>query len=127
LREANLSGANLSHANLRIKVPVGDRWIAHGGIPLKTEKICNPALLGANFSRANLKDAEFEGIELNQIVLCETTMPDGSVSNAKCPSHLKKSLWRHPFPTSIASKETALKTKPQKSVLDWGGTVKRIF
>ncbi|HEY9673800.1 MAG TPA: pentapeptide repeat-containing protein [Waterburya sp.] len=83
LREANLSGANLSHANLRIKVPVGDRWIAHGGIPLKTEKICNPALLGANFSRANLKDAEFEGIELNQIVLCETTMPDGSVSNAK--------------------------------------------
>ncbi|HEY9829489.1 MAG TPA: pentapeptide repeat-containing protein [Stenomitos sp.] len=92
LREANLSGANLSHANLRIKVPVGDRWIAHGGAPLKTDKICNPALLGTNFSRANLKDAVLEGIELNQIVLCETTMPDGSVSNAQCPSLLKTSL-----------------------------------
>lgn len=110
LRQANFSGANLSHANLRIKVPVGDIWIryfhkldfngdrirvsnpfsqmfiVHGGTPLKTENICNPALVDSNFSRANLKDAVLEGIELNQIVLCETTMPDGSVSNVKCPS-----------------------------------------
>lgn len=114
LREANFSGANFSHANLKIKVLVGDIWIrhlhklgfnrdrirvsnsfsqmfiVHGGTPLKTEKICNPALVDSNFSRANLKDAVLEGIELNQIVLCETTMPDGSVSNAKCPSSLKK-------------------------------------
>ncbi|MEW6497184.1 MAG: pentapeptide repeat-containing protein [Cyanobacteriota bacterium] len=92
LRAANLSGANLSHTNLRIKVPVGDRWMVHGGTPLKTEKICNPALLGANFSRANLKDAVLEGIELKQIVLCQTTMPDGSISNSNCPSELKNYL-----------------------------------
>jgi len=90
LREANLSGANLSHANLRIKIPVGSRWIVHGGTRLKTQDICNPALSQANFSRANLKDAELEGIELNQIVLCQTTMPDGSLSNANCPSDLKQ-------------------------------------
>ena len=92
LRGANLSEANLSHANLRIKVPIGDRWIAHGGAPLKTENICNPAILGANFSRANLKDAELEGVKLNQIVLCQTTMPDGSVSNSNCPSDMKNYL-----------------------------------
>ena len=90
LREANLSGANLSHANLRIKIPVGSRWIVPGGTRLKTQDICNPALSQANFSRANLKDAELEGIELNQIVLCQTTMPDGSLSNANCPSDLKQ-------------------------------------
>ena len=92
LRGANLSEANLSHANLRIKVPIGDRWIAHGGAPLKTENICNPAILGANFSRANLKDAELEGVKLNLIVLCQTTMPDGSVSNLNCPSDMKNFL-----------------------------------
>lgn len=92
LRGANLSEANLSHANLRIEMPVADRWIAHGGAPLRTENICNPALLGANFSRANLKDAELGGVKLNQIVLCKTTMPDGNVSNSNCPSDLKNSL-----------------------------------
>jgi uncharacterized protein YjbI with pentapeptide repeats len=60
--------------------------------PLKTENICNPALLGANFSRANLKDADLEGIELKQIVLCQTMMPKGNVSNSNCSSDLKNSL-----------------------------------
>jgi uncharacterized protein YjbI with pentapeptide repeats len=89
LREANVSGANLSHANLRIEVPVGDRWIAHGGAPLRTENICNPGFVGANFSRANLKDAKLEGIELKQIVLCETMMPNGSISNFNCTEKLQ--------------------------------------
>jgi uncharacterized protein YjbI with pentapeptide repeats len=89
LREANVSGANLSHANLRIEVPVGDRWIAHGGAPLRTENICNPGFVGANFSRANLKDAKLDGIELKQIVLCETIMPNGSISNFNCTEKLQ--------------------------------------
>ncbi|HEY9610465.1 pentapeptide repeat-containing protein [Allocoleopsis sp.] len=92
LRGANLSAANLSNANLRIKIPVGDRWMAHGGAPVKTENICNPALLGANFSRANLRDTELEGIEIKELVLCQTTMPDSSVSNLNCPSDMKNSL-----------------------------------
>ena len=61
LREANLKGADLEGANLN----AADLWLA-------------------NLEGANLKGADLKGAKMKGVILCNTTMPDGSVIYSGC-------------------------------------------
>ena len=37
-----------------------------------------------NFSRADLKGAKLGGVSLDGVILCNTTMPDGTINNSSC-------------------------------------------
>ena len=66
LREANLEGADLSDADLE-------------GANLE-----GADLRYANLDGANLKGADLKGAKMNGAILCNTTMPDGSVIYSGC-------------------------------------------
>ena len=66
LRDADLSGAYLSGANLR------DAYLS--GADLRD----------ANLSGANLRDAKLNYARMKGAILCNTTMPDGSVIYSGC-------------------------------------------
>ncbi len=61
LFKAILSGANLSRANLN------RAW-----------------LFKADLSEADLSEADLTGTIMNGVILCNTTMPDGSVTDSGC-------------------------------------------
>lgn len=66
IRAANLTGANCQRAIFNSDGPR------------------DPQFLGANFTDANLKDAEIYEEDYRLVYLCRTTMPDGTVSNRDC-------------------------------------------
>ena len=37
-----------------------------------------------NFTRADLSGANLEGVSLDGVILCNTTMPDGTINNTSC-------------------------------------------
>jgi uncharacterized protein YjbI with pentapeptide repeats len=37
-----------------------------------------------NFSGADLTGANFNGVSLDGVILCNTTMPDGTINNVSC-------------------------------------------
>ena len=37
-----------------------------------------------NFTGANLEGANLTGVSLQGVILCNTTMPDGSINNSNC-------------------------------------------
>ena len=37
-----------------------------------------------NFTRADLKGANLSGVSLDGVILCNTTMPDGTINNTSC-------------------------------------------
>ena len=71
LSGADLSGADLSGANLK-------------GAYLKGAYLRGANLYGAIMNGANLKGAILRGANVNGIILCNTTMPDGRVSDKSC-------------------------------------------
>jgi uncharacterized protein YjbI with pentapeptide repeats len=71
LNGADLNGANLRGANLR-DADLGHTDLGHTD------------LSGADFSGANLRGAEVHLEQLDQSTLCETALPDGTVSNRDC-------------------------------------------
>ena len=71
LEGANLAGANLREANL---------WNAN----LEGANLSGANLLGANLSSANLEGANLSGANLREVILCNTTMPDGKKIQVGC-------------------------------------------
>ena len=39
-----------------------------------------------NFTRADLTGANLGGVSLDGVILCNTTMPDGTINNTSCKS-----------------------------------------
>jgi uncharacterized protein YjbI with pentapeptide repeats len=76
MASVNLSGANLSRANL-ILAHMG--WVNLSGANLR-----GADLLGADLRWANLLGADLSGSTIAQAILCNTTMPDGSVNYSNC-------------------------------------------
>ena len=78
LHDANLTDADLSGTYL-------------GGANLSGAKLNGANLNKTNLARANLTDSNLEGTNLDkaknldEAILCNTTMPDGSLSNRDCP------------------------------------------
>ena len=66
LREANLEGANLR------------------GALLSKSNLWGANLVGADLCGANLKDANLNLARMKGAILCNTTMPDGSVIYSGC-------------------------------------------
>ena len=66
LTATNLAGANLAGANLK------GAWLAGAN------------LAGANLGGANLEGANLGYVYMNGAILCNTTMPDGSVIYSGC-------------------------------------------
>jgi len=66
LRGANLTGANLAGANL---------WTAY---------LWKGNLDGANLTGANLFNADIRSVRMKNVILCNTTMPDGSIIYRDC-------------------------------------------
>jgi uncharacterized protein YjbI with pentapeptide repeats len=76
LREADLSGAELMYANLfRTNL---------SGANLTDASLEGAELFNANLSGATLKGSNLSGAKLKGAILCNTTMPDGSVDNSGC-------------------------------------------
>ena len=81
LFKAILSGANLSRANLT-------------GAWLRKADLSEANLIGADLRKANLNEADLfdatlwkadlTGAIMNSVILCNTTMPDGSVNDSGC-------------------------------------------
>ncbi|MGB3491182.1 MAG: pentapeptide repeat-containing protein [Elainellaceae cyanobacterium] len=76
LRDADLSGANLTNA-------------VFVGSDLAGANLENVYWTGADFkdtdlSKVNLTGVQFRGVDLTGVVLCQTTMPSGDISNRDC-------------------------------------------
>ena len=71
LTDANLIGANLTDANLI-------------GANLRDAALFGAVLEDANLGGANLRGAELDFTYMNGAILCNTTMPDGSVIYSGC-------------------------------------------
>jgi uncharacterized protein YjbI with pentapeptide repeats len=69
--ECNLTGANLRNANL-------------SGADLTNANISGAYLTGSNLSGADLTNANISGAMMNDVILCNTIMPDGSVLFSGC-------------------------------------------
>jgi uncharacterized protein YjbI with pentapeptide repeats len=71
LRDANLRNANLRDANLR-------------DADLSGANLERAYLRDADLSGAYLRNADLKGAYMNGAILCNTTMPDGSVIYSGC-------------------------------------------
>ena len=69
--QCNLQGANLQDANLR-------------GANLRGATLWDANLQDVDLSSAVLRDARLIGAIMNGVILCNTTMPDGSVIYSGC-------------------------------------------
>jgi uncharacterized protein YjbI with pentapeptide repeats len=87
MRHANLTGANLMGADLSPKKDAS--WLSsiradfeeHGG---RTD-LKGAVIKGVNFTNANLTDVMMLGAKgTDSAIFCNTTMPDGTISNAGC-------------------------------------------
>ena len=76
LSSADLWGAYLMNANLKD----ADLW----GADLSKADLSKANLKGADLSGANLRDAYLYYAIMNSVILCNTTMPDGSVTYSGC-------------------------------------------
>ncbi|MDJ0553818.1 MAG: pentapeptide repeat-containing protein [Microcoleaceae cyanobacterium MO_207.B10] len=103
LRRANLSGANFNYANMNNSEFMGTdlSYATLVGARLKNANLNqanlsfvnlkNADLRGADLSEANLTNANLSGAKLDNKTtllfanLCKTILPDGKVSNKKCP------------------------------------------
>ena len=107
LRDANLSGVGLQRANLRrsnlrganlVNADLVDADIAVADLTnanLANADLTDVALIGANLTNADLTNADLTGADLSNAdltnadltgaILCQTTMPDGSINQDRCP------------------------------------------
>ena len=76
LRRANLSDAKLRVANL-IKANLKKT-------DLRRANLSDANLSGAKLNGANLSDANLNEVNLDKAILCNTTMPDGTINNRDC-------------------------------------------
>ena len=76
LNGANLNGANLRGANLRSAALISAN--------LEDADLRGANLFGADLGGANLRDANLDFAYMNGAILCNTTMPDGSVIYSGC-------------------------------------------
>ena len=76
LTNANLFGANLSGTNL-FGTNLSDANLFGGDLS-------DANLVGANLSDSNLESANLSGAIMQGAILCNTTMPDGSVIYSGC-------------------------------------------
>ena len=97
LSEATLVGANLQKANLALanlyKANLVDADLSEAN--LKRTNLNRANLNRANLNRANLDETalgwvdlssvKLDGVSLNTSLFCNTTLPDGSISNYNCP------------------------------------------
>jgi hypothetical protein len=96
LGNSNLSFANLSHSNFfkagLVNANLTSANLSSSGFGLAYFTVSN--LTNANLTGATLTGADFTGANLTGAIgadtsgafLCNTTMPDGSISNRGCPS-----------------------------------------
>ncbi len=104
LINANFSWANLSEANLQ--------GANLGAADLTTTKLIDADLREADFANTNFNGARLEGanfrdatnlsqLQLDQARLCNTTLPDGTVSNRDCGRQLRvAATFVKPLPVS---------------------------
>ena len=81
LFKAILSGANLSRANLN------GAWLRKADLSeanLSEADLSEAYLSGADLTGANLNEADLTGAIMKHVILCNTTMPDGSVIYSGC-------------------------------------------
>lgn len=91
LVRANLKGANLEGANLKkailIKVDLRSANLAGSdleGANLWTAYLWKGNLEGVNLKGANLLNADIRSVRMKNTILCNTTMPDGSIIDRDC-------------------------------------------
>ena len=53
-------------------------------VTAKTESESSSNICPTSFTGANLTGAIFGGVSLDGIILCNTTMPDGTIKNSSC-------------------------------------------
>jgi BTB/POZ domain-containing protein KCTD9 len=86
VKAANLGNANLRAANLyQTNLEEADLW----GANLKDANLEGANLLNTNLEKANLRGANLRGAKLQEAQwqnarLCQTTLPDGTMSNRDC-------------------------------------------
>jgi len=81
LSGADLSGANLNGADLRF---ANLRNASLNGANLRDAYLWSASLSGADLSGANLEGANLAYAYMIDVILCNTTMPDGSVIYSGC-------------------------------------------
>ena len=61
-------------------------WYGFEGksVTATTESETSSDMPPTNFTGANLTGAIFGGVSLDGIILCNTTMPDGTINNTSC-------------------------------------------
>ena len=86
LRNANLRSANLNSANLSgvILINANLNGANLSRAILSNANLAAANLRGANLEGANLRDAILSYAIMNGAILCNTTMPDGSVIYSGC-------------------------------------------
>ena len=63
-------------------------WYGFPGkdVKAKTGSEISPDMPPTNFTRADLTGAKLGGVSLDGVILCNTTMPDGTINNTSCKS-----------------------------------------
>ena len=63
-------------------------WYGFPGkdVTAKTGSEISPDMPPTNFTRADLTGANLGGVSLDGVILCKTTMPDGTINNTSCKS-----------------------------------------
>ena len=63
-------------------------WYGFPGkdVKAKTGSEISPDMPPTNFTRVDLTGAILEGVSLDGVILCNTTMPDGTINNTYCKS-----------------------------------------
>ncbi|MCG8362906.1 MAG: serine/threonine-protein kinase [Pseudanabaenales cyanobacterium] len=81
LREAELAGANFEEISLMNSILINANL---ENANLENANLKDADLAGANLKGATLRGANSEGTNLSGAILCNTTMPDGTVENQDC-------------------------------------------
>ena len=61
-------------------------WYGFEGksVTATTESKTSSDMPPTNFTRADLTGAKLGGVSLDGVILCNTTMPDGTINNTSC-------------------------------------------
>jgi uncharacterized protein YjbI with pentapeptide repeats len=81
LKGADLSGKVLSYSNFTGSDLTGADFDSSD---LTNVSLANAIVTNTNFTHANLYGADLSGANINSAILCDTTLPDGTSSNADC-------------------------------------------